>query len=524
MSSAVEKVFSANLAYIFGDALPKTVAIALSGGVDSMSLIHLLDKYRHQHGKDMEISTVTVNHNLRQNSEEEAHAVGKIMSRLGVKHEIYNLEWPEGKDNISAMEKQARVKRYMTLQRYCHEGSIGHVMTGHHLDDQLETFLQRLRYGSSVFGLRGMKMLSHMPVADVFPPSFVKPVQVARPLLNITKQSLVEYCREHNHEWFEDPTNSDAKVTYRNGVRQWLNDPAGFGVPEILQKNALLTTMKQVVAVGNDLDRKVEGLQSYLKERGLITGILNTMSITVVLPEEVFSKYDHLVINRFLYRTCFMISPSTQFAYKFSKFDSSFDLTNNKPMDLADNLRQTLQTGEPAKFTLMNLNWKVTARPDKSLEIKLSRESQRSYQDSKAQSGSSMTLPIADSEEGLYLPKDGEWSEWFLFDNRCWMRMRLLGSVPEGLRSFRISNFSGKVSDLEGIFEEDLVELPFSQHKLQNQPIITYTWKDDESREKIAGFPTWNTWSKWIKDRVEVKWRLKGEYEEGKPMVFADEK
>ena len=186
---------------------PQKVAIALSGGIDSMALLKLMTNCNYQ------IIALTVNHNLRASSGREAAIVAELAQQLGVEHKILN--WQEGKDLDANIEAIARQARYNLLTKYCLENDIKYLFTAHHIEDQAETVLMRLLRGSGVDGLSAMQEIS-----------FKNNINIVRPLLAIHKQELTNYLEQHNIDWVEDPTNQEDKFT-RNKLRAILQ-----GFPE----------------------------------------------------------------------------------------------------------------------------------------------------------------------------------------------------------------------------------------------------------------------------------------------------
>ncbi|KAJ2662540.1 hypothetical protein IWW48_001782 [Coemansia sp. RSA 1200] len=117
---------------------------------------------------------VTVDHGFRPESAQEAQDVGRFMSELGISHEVRKLRWnSDGVNNedgassplptIHKMEEVARERRYHELGAVCREQGIRAVLTGHHADDQAETFLLRFMRQSGVYGMAGMLAQASFP-------------------------------------------------------------------------------------------------------------------------------------------------------------------------------------------------------------------------------------------------------------------------------------------------------------------------------------------------------------------------
>jgi len=174
-----------------------TFAVAVSGGGDSMALVRMLAK----NYVDKIIHAITVNHNMRENSAAEAEQVKAWLSDLpNVKHII--LHWEDAKPLTGKMEA-ARDARYRLMAEYCREHGISVLALAHHGDDQTETFFMRLARGSGLDGLSGMR--------ETRP--YNEHLTLWRPLLKHSHEELLQYCREHNIEWVEDPTNDNPDYT-----------------------------------------------------------------------------------------------------------------------------------------------------------------------------------------------------------------------------------------------------------------------------------------------------------------------
>lgn len=178
-----------------GFSMPGSIAVALSGGSDSMALAWLLAQ-----GEDgPDIHALTVDHGLRPGSAEEARQAGAwVKGWPRVRHTI--LTWQGDKPEARIME-EARKARYRLLADECRAQGIRHLFAAHHQDDQAETFLIRLTAGSGLDGLGGMRPVQ--PAADG--------VLLVRPLLAFPKDRLIATCRANFIPYVEDPSNAKAE-------------------------------------------------------------------------------------------------------------------------------------------------------------------------------------------------------------------------------------------------------------------------------------------------------------------------
>ena len=170
------------------------MAIAVSGGADSLALALLSDAWaRHRGGR---ITALTVDHRLRPESAVEAQQVGAWLAARGIAHETLVWEGPYPSSDIQAA---ARAARYRLLEGWCAEHGILHLLTAHHREDRAETFWQRLARGSGLDGLAGIAAVAERPDC-----------RVLRPLLDVPPERLRARLRLEGQPWIEDPSNRNA--------------------------------------------------------------------------------------------------------------------------------------------------------------------------------------------------------------------------------------------------------------------------------------------------------------------------
>lgn len=186
-----------------------TMGVAVSGGGDSVALLHMLAA----RGKGLH--AVTVDHGLRPESAEEAAQVAAQCKQLGIPHTT--LKW-EGWDETGNLQDQARLARLHLISAWAARESITHIATGHTLDDQAETVLLRLARGSGVDGLSGMAVQR----VD-------GQLTWIRPLLHARREDLRRYLVAQGIDWIDDPSNDDPKYD-RVKARQALSLLAGMGI------------------------------------------------------------------------------------------------------------------------------------------------------------------------------------------------------------------------------------------------------------------------------------------------------
>ncbi len=190
------------------------IAVAVSGGADSLALTLLLGEWCRSH--EIALTALTVDHGLRPQAADEARQVGIWLRKYDIPHVI--LTW-QGDKPQSNIQDQARMARYELMGGWCQQNKISSLFLAHHQADQAETFLIRLFRGSGIDGLSAMKPQSVFPV---FLPG-CEDVTLCRPLLNQSRESLEAALRQMDQPWIEDPGNRNESYT-RIKVRNLLRD------------------------------------------------------------------------------------------------------------------------------------------------------------------------------------------------------------------------------------------------------------------------------------------------------------
>ena len=215
-------------------ARAKGLLLAVSGGPDSTALLIMTSLWAAAGGRPR-VEVATVDHGLRQESREEAEAVGEHARRRGFKHHL--IVWPGAKPS-SRIQELAREARYRLLAERARALGLDHIVTAHHADDQCETVLFRLLRGSGPSGLRGMEAMTER-----------HGVQLARPLLGLPKADLVDFCLAHGENFVEDPANADPRYA-RTQMRRLsaLLASEGFGAADVARLSRRAGRMEEVVA------------------------------------------------------------------------------------------------------------------------------------------------------------------------------------------------------------------------------------------------------------------------------------
>ena len=241
-------------ALIGTDASPSMLVLAVSGGVDSMALMHLAaDAVRR--ARRGRILVATVDHGLRAESAAEASFVAAEAHRIGLAHAT--LPWRGAKPE-TGIQEAARAARYALLAEVYHRqpATTKWLVTAHTADDQAETVLMRLARGSGVEGLAGMAETERLQIGPdrqhLTPVSLVdrdaRSVGLARPLLGVPKSRLVATMRALGLAWIEDPSN-ESLAFERVRIRRAIPALVAIG----LTREALCRTARRMRTVRRTL-------------------------------------------------------------------------------------------------------------------------------------------------------------------------------------------------------------------------------------------------------------------------------
>lgn len=189
----------------------KTFLLGISGGADSVALLHLLLEQGYHH-----LVLCHFDHQLRGTaSQEDVHFVQQLAASLDLPCEL-------GQEDVAArakreglsLETAAREARYAFFAEVAKKKNCSQLFLAHHSDDQIETCLFHYLRGSGTAGLSGMQMISHRMIGET-------ELTLVRPLLTISKQQLKKYLEEHSLPFCEDASNASLLPT-RNRLRHQL--------------------------------------------------------------------------------------------------------------------------------------------------------------------------------------------------------------------------------------------------------------------------------------------------------------
>ncbi|PGH26997.1 tRNA(Ile)-lysidine synthetase [Polytolypa hystricis UAMH7299] len=275
---------------------PRSLALAVSGGADSMALAFLCRQMMSdRYFPNLTVKPFIIDHKARDKSTEEAHKVARWLEDLGLNPEILPLQWPTGvtPSQLTDFETRARRLRFQALGKACRQHNIPVLCLGHHQDDSVETALIRLSQGHRLMALRGVADVAHIPECqgiygvaqsgNFFNPlgiwkSHEEPnrnapdnalqnedgtqpknlsfrlwkddlslrvsdggIYLLRPLTPFPKPRLLSTCSDNNVPFVTDRTNFDPTLTMRNTIRHLL---ATDSLPKALQAPSVLSLIE----------------------------------------------------------------------------------------------------------------------------------------------------------------------------------------------------------------------------------------------------------------------------------------
>lgn len=235
------------------------LAVGVSGGADSMLLLWgLIDKQK-QVGFYLEV--INVNHHLRgKDSDNDSLFVENFCKKRKVPCKVIDVDVKKLKnDQKYTLEESARLARYDAFKKVMKEDKLNKLFLAHHKNDQAETILMHILRGSGIAGAVGIKNTD----------------TIFRPLLNYSKQEILELAKQHGVEFVQDESNADNDYS-RNFIRNVI-------LPQI--ETVYPGAVNNIVAFG----KRCEEIQNYILSL-VDDGLIEIKKNEVVLNQSVFEK------------------------------------------------------------------------------------------------------------------------------------------------------------------------------------------------------------------------------------------
>lgn len=278
---------------------PGKYVVAVSGGVDSVVLLHMLQSHSQT---NVQLIVAHLDHGIRQDSHLDRKLVGKQASDYGLV-----FEYSRAKLGPKTSEAKAREVRYSFLEEVKSRHQAKAIITAHHQDDLIETAILNLLRGSNRHGLTSLNSK-----------------QKLRPLLNTPKQDLVDYAKQNSLDWREDSTNQDLNYLrnyIRHNIVPKLDASARSKLLEIINRLApvndelddLITELIKEQSRSGELDRKWFNRLTHSESKEVLAGWLRQNDI---------HSYDKLTLDRL------------SVAAKVASKGQSFPIKNRHSLDI----------------------------------------------------------------------------------------------------------------------------------------------------------------------------------------------
>ena len=238
------------------------IAVACSGGKDSMSLLHFLWNNKKELG--IEVVAVNVDHNLREASEADSQFVVNYCNKNGIKVYTFKVNAKQfAIDKKLTIEQSARECRYRVFKSLVSKKIVDKIALAHHMQDQAETILLNIFRGTGIAGASGME--------------YVRDNIYIRPMLNVSKAEISAYVMMNEIPYVEDETNNDSEFN-RNYIRNQI-------MPLIRTRWA--NADSAIVNFGKNCRQDEQYIQSIINEDAMMVedGMVRIYSTYFIYPD-----------------------------------------------------------------------------------------------------------------------------------------------------------------------------------------------------------------------------------------------
>ena len=241
--------------------------LCVSGGSDSIALLHLCHQLSRLFRWQLHI--LHFHHGLREESDEEARFVRDLSQRLNLEFHLRTTR--DFQSETSGLQEKARNWRRTEALKLREEIRADSILTAHHAEDQLETWLLKWLRGAHLSRLQGMSRSD---------PPFI------RPLLDFRKNMLSDFLKENGFEWREDASNQDSKYM-RNRVRNEL-----LPLLRTLSREGIESRIRDLDSQSRLLQKELESQYQIWLEK---IGPVSELPISVIESESEFLQQEILV-------------------------------------------------------------------------------------------------------------------------------------------------------------------------------------------------------------------------------------
>jgi tRNA(Ile)-lysidine synthase len=275
------------------------IVIAYSGGVDSQVLLHALASLKYREQLKNALLVCHVNHGLSENALTWQTFAQQQAKKLALPIKVCQVNVIAQKQH--SIEELARNARYKALQQSGSDNAL--IVTGHHSDDQSETFLLALKRGAGLKGLSAMK--TTMPLGRQV---------LVRPLLHIPRKTIMAYATDHTLSWIEDESNQDVRFD-RNFIRHNI-------MPVLTERwPSMLTT----IARSAEHCGEAESLLMELAEHDLNACQASLCSLSIVKIQELSKARFKNLIRYFLKKHKCLMPSAEQLEQVYDQLSAKID-------------------------------------------------------------------------------------------------------------------------------------------------------------------------------------------------------
>ncbi len=314
------------------------ILLAVSGGVDSLTLFDIFINLKEEY--DFDLAVAHFNHKLREaDSDRDQKFVEKVCgkNRIRIFNASADVEDYAKKKSLS-IEEAARIKRYAFFEKVCNDHDYNYLATAHTKNDLAETFLLNLFRGSGLHGLTSIPNRRKL----------TNKCFVIRPLINLTKDELIEYANMRDMQWMEDKTNDELVYT-RNKIRNLL-------IPEIVENYNpnFVNTIERTASIIKSANNFVKDYTEANFKKIFITA----QQLKVEINSQFLDSYADIIQNELVRKTL---------SKYFNYHHAPYEITERVVALTSQNVNNKVEIND--KITALKERGKIVIFIDKSEEI-----------------------------------------------------------------------------------------------------------------------------------------------------------
>ncbi|KAM9954002.1 hypothetical protein ACTFIR_009117 [Dictyostelium discoideum] len=314
-----------------------TLVISVSGGSDSMVLLYLLKNWcigenLANVNRKLKITVITIDHKMTNPVAEDIPYISKIINQLinndnnsnfiKIKHKVVEIDEQRCKQQVSL--RNQRIEILMSE-------SVGNgnnlIFYGTNLNDQMETFIQRINKNSGLDGLAAMTKITKI--------SNTHSVLLVRPLLDFSKLEILDFCSERSIQYFHDPTNDDPVSYSRNKTRHQLRDFKEFSIESPLSTTInlkqFLSGLTPIRMIKDQTDKVLQKMLNDILELNEHKNNIRDLRLPLIrVPLDYYNSLPPTIQSRLLHRLSCIISNEFSF-FQQKKYNQIVNSLKQKP-------------------------------------------------------------------------------------------------------------------------------------------------------------------------------------------------